>query len=106
MMKITILSLSLFFTFGCAVQKHNEEFSGVVETACGECIFQMTGEGCDLAVQIDGKYFFVEGSTVDEHGDAHAADGLCSVARKAKVVGTVRQGVFYAKYFELLKAEK
>lgn len=105
-MKIAILSLSLLFVFGCAVQKHNQEFSGVVEAACGECIFHMTGEGCDLAVTIDGKHYFVEGSTVDEHGDAHAADGLCSVARKAQVVGEIRQGAFYATSFQLLEAEK
>lgn len=106
MMKIAVLSLSLFFAIGCAVHKHGQEYSGVVDAACGECIFHMTGDACDLAVKIDGEHYFVEGSTVDEHGDAHAEDGLCSVARKAQVAGTIRGGVFYATSFELLEVEK
>ena len=28
-------------------------------------------KGCDLAVRIDGKSYFVEGTKIDEHGDAH-----------------------------------
>ncbi len=104
-MKILYI-LSLALLVGCASTRNAEEFHGIVETSCGECNFKMTGDDCDLAVKIDGKYYFVEGSGVDEHGDAHAADGLCTVVRKAKVSGTIKHGVFYASSFELLPFEE
>lgn len=90
----------------CATSKHAQEFNGIVETSCGECNFKMTGDDCDLAVKIDGKYYFVEGSAIDEHGDAHATDGLCTVVRKAKVSGNIKHGVFHATSFELLPFEE
>jgi hypothetical protein len=36
----------------------------------------MEGKACDLAVRIDGKAYFVDGTSIDSHGDAHAADGF------------------------------
>ena len=32
----------------------------------------MPGNGCDLAVRIDGQVYYVDGSSIDDHGDAHA----------------------------------
>jgi hypothetical protein len=37
----------------------------------------MEGHGCELAVRIDGKPYFVDGTSLDSHGDAHANDGFC-----------------------------
>ena len=34
----------------------------IVEAACGECQFGMTGNGCDLAIRIDGSTYFVDGT--------------------------------------------
>lgn len=76
--------------------------SQVVEASCGECQFGMGGDGCDLAVRIDGKPYFVEGADIDDHGDAHGEDGLCNCIRKARVSGEVRDGRFVATLFELL----
>jgi len=79
----------------------------VVETACGECQFKLTGKGCDLAVRIDGKAYFVEGTDIDSHGDAHAEDGFCKAVRKAEVQGNLVNDRFKVTYFKLLKeAEK
>ena len=79
----------------------------VVETACGECQFKLTGNGCDLAVRIDGKAYFVEGTDIDSHGDAHAKDGFCKAVRKAEVQGNLVNDRFKVTYFKLLKeAEK
>lgn len=78
----------------------------VVETACGECQFKMKGKGCNLAVRIDGKPYFVDGTTIDEHGDAHSPDGFCNAVRKAEVTGTVVKDRFVATSFRLLPAEK
>jgi hypothetical protein len=48
----------------------------IVEASCGQCQFGMEGHGCELAVRIDGKSYFVDGSSIDSHGDAHAKDGF------------------------------
>ncbi len=74
----------------------------VVQAACGECLFGLKGKGCDLAVRIDGQAYYVDGVNMDSLGDAHAADGMCQVIRKAKVTGEVRRGRFVATHFELL----
>ncbi|QHL86976.1 hypothetical protein GU926_05805 [Nibribacter ruber] len=73
-----------------------------VEAACGQCMFGLKASGCDLAVRIDGKAYFVDGSDIDQHGDAHATDGFCNAIRKAEVQGTVTDNRFKATYFRLL----
>jgi hypothetical protein len=78
----------------------------VVETACGQCQFKLAGKGCDLAVRIDGKSYFVDGTDIDSHGDAHAKDGFCNAVRKAEVQGEVVNDRFKAGYFKLIKQEK
>ncbi len=79
----------------------------VVETSCGQCQFGLkTKKGCDLAVRIDGKAYFVDGTTIDEHGDAHAKDGFCEAIRMAKVQGKVKDDKFKVTYFKLLTPEE
>jgi hypothetical protein len=78
----------------------------VVETACGQCKFGLPGKGCSLAVRIDGKAYFVDGTEIDSHGDAHAKDGFCNAIRKAEVQGAVENNRFRVEYFKLLPAEK
>ena len=77
----------------------------VVETACGECQFKLAGKGCDLAVRIDSTAYFVDGTDIDSHGDAHAKDGFCNAVRKAEVQGLVVNNRFKVTYFKLLKEE-
>ena len=62
----------------------------------------MKEHGCDLAVRIDGKTYFVDGSSIDSHGDAHADDGFCAVIRRAEVVGKVVGNRFKATSFKVL----
>lgn len=78
----------------------------VVEASCGECNFKMEGKSCDLAVRFNGKSYFVDGTAIDEHGDAHAKDGFCESIRKAEVQGEVVNNRFKATYFKLIKEEK
>ncbi|MFM1942491.1 MAG: hypothetical protein RI897_1473 [Verrucomicrobiota bacterium] len=73
----------------------------LVEAACGECLFGMPGNGCDLAVRVGGEGYFVDGVDQDGLGDAHAEDGICNAVRRAWVAGEVRGGRFEAGYFEL-----
>ena len=58
--------------------------------------------GCDLAVRIDGKSYFVEGTTIVDHGDAHDHDGFCSAVRKAEVIGEIKDNKFVVTSFKLL----
>lgn len=77
----------------------------IVEASCGECQFGLPGEGCDLAVRINGKAYFVEGTHIDDHGDAHAPDGFCETIRQARVSGEIINQRFIAASFELLPEE-
>jgi hypothetical protein len=79
--------------------------SGIVEAACGPCQFDRPGKTCTLAVRIEGQSYFVEGSSIDDHGDAHAADGMCAVVRKAQVEGYIEKDKFVATSFKLLPVE-
>jgi len=74
----------------------------IVEASCGQCQFGMEGHACDLAIRIDGKPYFVDGSSIDSHGDAHADDGFCAAVRKAEVAGEIVDNRFKATYFKLL----
>jgi hypothetical protein len=40
---------------------------------------------------------------MSELGDPHAKDGMCNVVRIANVVGSVKDGVFFADSFDLQK---
>jgi Family of unknown function (DUF6370) len=74
----------------------------IVEVSCGQCQFKMAGKGCSLAVRIKGRSYFVDGTSIDEHGDAHADDGFCKAIRKAEVQGKIVKNRFVATYFKLL----
>jgi hypothetical protein len=91
----------LFICFSVSAQEKPK--TQIVETSCGQCQFGMKDKkGCDLAVRIDGKSYFVDGSKLDDHGDAHAEDGFCSAIRKAEVVGEVKDNKFVVTSFKLL----
>jgi len=73
-----------------------------VEASCGQCKFGLPGNDCDLAVRIDGTAYFVDGTHIDQHGDAHAKDGFCNAIKKATVQGEVVNNRFQATYFKLV----
>ncbi|MFV8337412.1 DUF6370 family protein [Flavobacterium sp. RSP29] len=89
-------------TLASAQGKKEEPKPQIVEASCGQCQFGMEGHGCELAVRIDGKSYFVDGSSIDSHGDAHAIDGFCAAIRKAEVVGKVVDNKFKVSSFKLL----
>ena len=100
-----------FFLIGMASmnaqEKKTAQKTQVVEASCGQCQFGMKDKpGCDLAVRIDGKSYFVEGTDINKHGDAHAHDGFCSAIRQAEVVGEVKDNKFVVSHFKLLPQKK
>lgn len=74
-----------------------------VAATCGTCMFKMEGKGCLLAVKFKGKNYFVDGTGLDDHGDAHDKEGFCNAIKKAKVQGSVVGDRFLVTYFELIK---
>ena len=107
------LIILIFVFIGCATNTLNNTkvqvvqqtaINQVVEAACGQCQFGMKDHaGCDLAVRIDGKPYFVDGTNIHEHGDEHADDGFCVVIRNANVKGTILDGRFKSESFTLIK---
>ncbi|MRX66893.1 hypothetical protein SAMN06265349_102818 [Flavobacterium resistens] len=101
--------LATFLFIGIAVQAQDKkkfDKPTVVEASCGECQFGMKGKSCDLAVRIDGKSYFVDGTKIDQHGDAHAKDGFCNAIRKASVTGSIVKDRFVATSFTLIEEKK
>jgi hypothetical protein len=106
-MKKIVIATFLFLTAIVSAQDNKEQSkSQIVEAACGQCQFGMEGFGCELAVRIDGKPYFVDGTSIDSHGDAHANDGFCAAIRKATVVGELKENRFVVSEFTLLPEEK
>ena len=107
-----LIIISLFAVYGCGQNKRAitdkpdpTKKIKIVEASCGECQLGLPGKGCDLAVRIDGKAYFVDGTSVDQHGDAHAEDGFCEAIREAEVQGEIVNDRFRATYFKLIGPE-
>ncbi len=74
-----------------------------VEAGCSLCIYDVeSDQGCTLAIKMNDKVYLVTGTDMHDHGDAHADDGMCMVARQAVVDGKVEDGRFAATSFKLL----
>ena len=78
----------------------------VVEASCGQCKLGLKGSGCNLAIRIKNKAYFVDGADLDTYGDAHAHDGFCNAIRKAEVQGKLVKNRFNVTYFKLLPFDK
>lgn len=108
MKKLFSILFIFFVTITNAQEKTEKEpKTQIVEASCGQCQFGMPGHGCDLAVRIENKAYFVEGTHIDKHGDAHAEHGFCETIRQAEVIGKVKNDKFVVTSFKLLpKKEK
>ena len=99
---ITFSSLSVSAQKGNINKPDSSKEIRIVETSCGSCQFHLPGNGCNLAVRIDGKAYYVTGTSINDHGDAHADNGFCNAIRKAEVQGTIVKNKFKVSYFKLL----
>lgn len=104
--------ISLLFIVSCTESQTGYESFGemnpdaalhTVKTSCGECNFGLPGDDCTLAIRMDDKTYFVQGTHIDSFGNAHGDDGFCNAIRKAEVQGTVKDSFFVVSYFRLLK---
>ena len=95
-----IIILSLLILASCA---NKNEIKQVAEISCGQCQFELNIEdGCDLAIRLDDKAYFVEGFDIDDFGDAHDDHtGFCEVIRKGEIVGEVINDKFVASSIKL-----
>ncbi len=106
---ITII-LSFFFVVQAIGQTTTETAKGPdkdkplleAEVSCGKCKLGLPGKGCDMAVRINDKAYYVDGADIDSFGDAHAHDGMCNAIRKAEVQGELVDNRFKISYIKLL----
>jgi hypothetical protein len=83
---------------------NTNSIDGIVYASCGVCNFESKESyECFLAIKVEDTVFPVEGSDIDDHGDAHAQEGLCNVIHYAEVSGEFKNNIFYAESFNLVK---
>jgi hypothetical protein len=105
MKKLLALGFMSMFAITVSAQDGTKIEKKMVKASCGQCQFGLKSTaGCDLAVKIDDKAYFVEGSSMADHGDAHAKDGMCNAVRDAEVTGEVVDGKFNVSDFKLVEA--
>jgi hypothetical protein len=98
MQKLLILILTISLSYA---QEKQLKFK-IYDVSCGQCQFGLKKPGCELAIKVDDKAYFVSGTDIDAHGDAHAKDGFCNTIKKAEVIGELKNGIFEVTYFKLL----
>ena len=91
--------------FSVATQIAGTIESERLEVSCGQCQFGLQEEGCDLAVRIEGRSYLLDGTSIDDHGDAHSQNGFCNCIREAIVSGELQGDRLVVEKFELLPRE-
>lgn len=92
---------------GCESHHSSQHLREIeVEAGCGQCQLGMTGGGCDLAIRYQGKNYWVDGTDIDDHGDAHGPNGFCNAQSKARVSGKITGDRFRATSFSLRAANE
>ncbi len=93
--------LSSFVLFLSCTQPKEKTF--ITDASCGQCQFGLKSQkGCDLAIKVNDKAYFIDGAHIDDFGDAHDENiGFCNVVRKVEVTGKVEDGKFKATSFKI-----
>ena len=105
---ILILLFIPLVSIGQEIYKNKLKFNSEInliktEAACGICMLNMEGKECELAVKIKDSKYYVVGTGIDDHGDAHSEKGFCNAIRKADIQGKIIDNKFYITYFKLTK---
>jgi hypothetical protein len=105
-MKNIIIIIGLLLV-GYSANAQKKEKIYKVLASCGQCQFEMNSKtGCTLAIQYAGKKYWVDGTTINDHGDEHSEEGFCQATRKAEVKGTFDGDKFHATSFVILTKKK
>ncbi|TYP99680.1 hypothetical protein C7447_101284 [Tenacibaculum adriaticum] len=98
-----IIFLFILINFLSYSEKQEKEI--ITEAACGQCKFGMKSQkGCDLAVKIDDKTYFIDGAHIDGFGDAHDIDkGFCNTIRKVKITGKIEHDRYKVSQFKIIE---
>lgn len=105
---LLLLSLGLFVSVTAMAQNKTQTVKNkIVEASCAQCQFKVKEpRGCDLSIRLGGKVYFVDGTNLDAHGDAHEEDGFCNAIRQAKVTGTIEGDRIKVIQFDLKPVTK
>ena len=97
LLSITVASISLA-TFSCSEKHAAAPVPATVagarefEAGCAACVYHMEGaQGCQLAVLVDGKHYYVSGVDMPGH-----ESGLCDGPQRTLLVGKVEGDRFVA----------
>ena len=90
----SFITFLLIIDFSTVAQQFSPHKPGmrvnlIVDASCASFQFNKADDECLLAVEINAEMYYVDGTTIDDHGDAHGSEGFCSVIRKAHVEGVV-----------------
>jgi hypothetical protein len=55
---------------------------------------------------IEDRCYFLDGTSIDDHGDAHGATGFCNCVREATISGTIQGDRFVVDKFELVPVKQ
>ncbi len=105
---ISVLVITLLLTGAAFSQNKSQTVKNkIVEASCAQCQFKVKEpRGCDLSIRMAGKVYFVDGTNLDAHGDAHEEDGFCNAIRQAKVSGTIEGDRIKVTQFDLKPVSK
>lgn len=104
-MKFILTAFISFFMLLSAAQAQSKTKTlknKSVEASCAQCQFKVKEpRGCDLAIRLNGNVYFVDGTNLDAHGDAHEEGGFCNAIRQANVSGKIQGDRIRITQFEL-----
>ncbi|XOV67250.1 MAG: DUF6370 family protein [Fluviicola sp.] len=106
MKQLLVLSALVILSSCGSLNKSQEPIAGIYTVSCGMCNFNMTGDVCELAIEIEDKTYYVEGTSIHDHGNPDAEGGMCDRKREAQVTGQIKHGVFVAESFQLIPLEE
>ncbi|MCT4700108.1 DUF6370 family protein [Tenacibaculum haliotis] len=98
-------NLLFIFLLGIVACSQPKEKTFIADASCGQCKFGLESQnGCDLAIKIDDKAYFVDGAHIDDFGDAHDKKiGFCNVVRKVEVTGKLENDRFKATALKIVE---
>lgn len=110
-MKSIILNFSIILLLNQSGNVFTQDLSNnykmkinmIVNASCAKCQFgKDEDKNCLLAVEVNSEIFYVDGTSIDDYGDAHGPQGFCNVIRKAHVLGELYENRFILEKFRLL----